>query len=72
MKIENRPNVIEMTQLNQEIITPEQFLNLTNMQRKEISMVTPHIKKIGFSDLNNTNFVSFIVKWKTPRYKVKF
>jgi len=62
--------VINMNKYKQELITPEQFINLTGEQCRDILKVRPFVNEIGASSLDSTDFVSLIVNWKTPRYKV--
>lgn len=62
--------VIDMTKMNEESMTPEEFLRLSNEQRRDIAKATPFVKSLGSVSIDNSDFVSLIVKWKTPRYRV--
>jgi len=67
----NRNNCIKMSKLYEEELTPKAYLNLTEEQKRDILKATPLIKKLG-SNLYKTDFVSMMVRWKTPKYKVTF
>jgi aryl carrier-like protein len=58
--------------MNEEELTPEGYLNLTNEQKRDIVKVTPKIKPLGTTGLDEINFVGLSIKWKTPRYYVRF
>ena len=38
--------------------------------RGNILMFTPLVKQLGASSLDDDDFVSVLVKWKTPKYKM--
>ncbi len=61
--------VIEMGRLNEEIVSPESYLKLTYEQRRGILKVTPLVKRLGTTDLEDSSFTSLLIKWKNPRYK---
>lgn len=66
-----KADILEMNRFDEEELTPKEFLNLTDKQRRDIKKATPVVKQFG-SNLDSTDFVSMVVRWKTPKYKVVF
>jgi hypothetical protein len=64
--------VMDMTRMDEEYMSPEEFLRLPNERRREIAKATPFVRSLGSVGIDNSDFVSMIVKWKMPRYKVRF
>ncbi|MBF0229198.1 MAG: hypothetical protein HQK63_06345 [Desulfamplus sp.] len=64
-------HILEMNKFDEEELTPKEYLNLTDKQRRDIRKATPVIKQFG-SSLDSTDFVKMVVRWKTPKYKVVF
>ncbi len=62
--------VIDMNRMDEESMSPEDFLRLSKEQRRDIAKATPFVKNLGSVGIGNSDFVSLIVKWKTPRYRV--
>ena len=67
----NSSTVIEMERLDEEIISPEAYLKLTQEQRRNILKVNPLVKRLGSSDVEDSTFAALRIKWKSPRYTVK-
>lgn len=63
--------VIDMEKMDTEVISPKKYLGLTPEQRRDISRAVPIVKPFGIK-LEDSDFVAIAVKWKTPKYKVKF
>ncbi|MBF0466749.1 MAG: hypothetical protein HQK88_16665 [Nitrospirae bacterium] len=60
-----------MGPLNEEIISPEKYLNLTAEERRNIIKISPIVKKLGSCDIDDSLFAAIRIKWKTPRYTIK-
>jgi len=58
--------------LDEEIISPEKYLNLTQEEKQEIATAVPFVKPMGENDLDNPNFVGIKIRYKNPRYIIKF
>ena len=71
MKVSANQTVIEMEGFDQEIFAPEEFLNLTPEQRRNILKSKAVIKSLGAIDLADSAFVAINVRWKNPIYKIK-
>lgn len=67
----NRTNIIDLSMLDEEILSPKEFLDLNDEQRRNISKVTPIVQKLGTTDIRDSNFAFMKVKWKMPKYKVR-
>ena len=63
---------IDTKRIDEEIISPEDYLNLTDKEKLEIEEVMPFVEKIGKINLDDANFVGMKVRYKNPRYIVKF
>lgn len=62
---------IEMDRLDEDILTPEEFLRLDQSERREILRMRPMVKRLGKGGLDSPDFVSILVKWKNPRYEAR-
>jgi hypothetical protein len=69
--IMNEYNAIDLTRLDEEIISPKEFLELNDEQRRNILKVTPFVRKLGTTDIRDSNFAFLKIKWKIPKYKVR-
>lgn len=66
------PSVIEMERLDEEIVSPEEFLKFTPEQKHNILRVKPVVKSLELSDIDDPCFAGLQIKWKIPRYEVKW
>lgn len=62
--------VFDMARLSEELLSPEEYLNLTDEERSDVAKAFPIVKQLGATSLEDDSFVSVLVKWKTPRYKL--
>lgn len=71
MKLAERSSVIKMAEFDEETLTPEAFLKLTDSQKKDVVRASPVVQGFGQTPLGSTGFVKIHVKWKMPKYRVK-
>jgi hypothetical protein len=64
-------SIIDMERFDEEVLSPEEYLNLTPEERHCIVRARPLVKHLGSTDIDDTSFASLLVKWKNPRYKAK-
>lgn len=72
MKMKAHETVIDMTKMDEDFMSLEDFLQLPNEQRRDIARATPFVRRLGSIGIDNPDFVSMVVKWKIPRYRVSF
>lgn len=63
--------VIDMTKMDEEILTPSMYLKLTPEQRRNIIKVSPVVQPLELSNIEDSSFALLVVKWKTPRYRAR-
>lgn len=63
-------DLIDTIRVNEDTLSPEEYLNLSEEQKSDILMVSPVVKPLGACNIDDSNFVSMRIKWKTPRYTV--
>jgi len=63
--------ILQTMHFDEEILSPEDYLNLTEAQRRDITKVTPVVRRLG-TGRTDAPFAAMRVKWKTPRYEVAF
>ena len=66
----NEP-ITEMARYDQDFLSPEEYLKLAPQRRRDILSVKPLVRRFGTSSLNETDFVTLAVHWKTPHYKIR-
>ena len=54
--------------IDEELLSPERYLSLTNEERAEIQTATPLVKPLGASSLDD-DFAFILVKWERPKYR---
>lgn len=64
--------IIDMKKLDQEVITPERFLSLTEEEKRNIKNTEIVINWENVNDLSNANFGGILIRWNDPKYVVKF
>lgn len=64
-------SVIEMERMDEEIVSPETFLNFSDEQRRDILRVKPLVNHLGVTDIEDPCFVALLVKWNRPKYETK-
>ncbi len=64
-------DILETQYFDEEILSPEQYLGLSDEQRRDIARLTPFVQPLGTVGLDSS-FAALHVKWKTPRYEVRF
>jgi hypothetical protein len=67
----NTSAILETERFDEEVLSPEDYLNLTEKQRRDIAKVTPLVRQLG-SGRPDVPFAALRVRWKTPRYEVRF
>jgi hypothetical protein len=55
----------------EEIITAQEYLDLTTEEKKKIVKATPYVKPFGSVDMHDTNLGGIRIIWKIPVYKFK-
>lgn len=63
---------IEMERMESEYLTPEQFLNLTETDRRRIKDIAYAVSPLGSTSLSSVNFGKIKVRWDSPRYVPRF
>ena len=64
-------SVIEMERMDEEIVSPETFLNFSDEQRRDILRIKPLVKHLGVTDIDDPCFAALLVKWNRPKYEAK-
>gem|GEM_PF-3971588 len=64
--------VIDMQKLNEEKVSAEQFLKLTDNEKCNIKSLEIVVDYSNLNDLKNPEMAYFLVKWDTPKYIAKF
>lgn len=63
---------IEALRVDEEFISPEEYLNLEDDEKREIKKVIPLVKGLGEIPLEDSNFVGLKVQYKRPKYNFEF
>lgn len=64
--------IIDMKKLDQEVITPERFLKLTEEEKHNIKSTKIVVNVNAFDDLSNPDFGGILIQWNNPKYVAKF
>lgn len=72
MKKKSRLPIIELEKLDTEVISPEEFLSLSEEEKQDILKAIPIVKQLGSIDISDSDFVSILIKYKNPRYIFNF
>lgn len=63
---------IEMKRMESQFLTPEEYLMLSDSDRRDIRDVSFAVAELGSGSLSATDFARIKVRWKTPRYIPRF
>lgn len=63
-------DIIDTIRIEEDILSPEEYLRLSEQQKGNISTASPVVKPLGSCGLSDSSFVAMRIKWKTPRYIV--
>ncbi|MDH4199031.1 MAG: hypothetical protein OEV66_01500 [Spirochaetia bacterium] len=63
---------VKTMRIDEEIISPEEYLNLTTEQKQEIEFAAPYVKPFDANDLDDVNFAGIRIRHTNPRYSIKF
>lgn len=61
---------IGTSRLDEDVISPKEFLELSPEQRRDIIKAVPYVKGLGTVDIDNQGFVAIRIKRKQPKYTV--
>lgn len=62
--------ILDVIKFDEELFSPEKYLQLADKEKADILTSIPLVKPLGASSLDDDDFVSVLVKWKTPKYKM--
>ncbi len=68
-KHEDAQSLVDMIKLDEELLSPSEYLDLSPEKIKGIKELCPVVRPLGAADISDSNFVSLWVKWKHPKYQ---
>lgn len=68
-KNDDTKSLVNMFKLDEEVLSPSEYLNLSPEEIKDIRELRPVVRPLGSTSLSDSSFVSFLVKWNHPKYQ---